>query len=306
MVIGPAEDPAEEQPATGPVAMSKHRGGPTVLRIMLGAQLRRIRESRDITRGEAAEAIRATQSKISRLELGRSSFKQRDVADLLTLYGVRDDPEREALLELARQASAPGWWHQYNDVMPGWLELYVGLEEAASVIRAYEMQFVHGLMQTDAYANAVVRLRHVQTPQTEVDRRVDLRIRRQRMLTEPDGPHLWSVVDEAALRRPLGGRQVMRAQLQHLLELTELPNVALQIVPFQAGGHAAAGGPFTILRFPEYDLLDVVYLEQLTSALYLDKPSDIEDYTETMNRLCVEATSPGETRRILGAILADI
>ncbi|HEY7485616.1 MAG TPA: helix-turn-helix transcriptional regulator [Streptosporangiaceae bacterium] len=272
---------------------------------MVGTQLRRLRESKGVTREQAGAAIRATHSKISRLELGRSGFKQRDVADLLTLYGITAERERETLLDLARQASAPGWWHQYNDIMPSWLEVYVGLEATASVIRSYEMQFVHGLMQTPEYARAVVLLRHKDAPESDIERRVSLRMSRQRLLRQPDAPTLWAVLDEAALRRPLGSRSVMRGQLKHLIELSGRPNVTLQIVPFRAGGHAAAGGPFTILRFPQPDLADVVYLEQLNSALYLDKREDIDDYTAVMNELSVVAASVNALD-ILHSILDEI
>jgi transcriptional regulator with XRE-family HTH domain len=288
-----------------PEPLRRPDGGPTVLRMMLGAQLRRLREARGASPEEAGEAIRGTRSKISRLELGRSSFKQRDVADLLAFYQVTDEREREALLALARQANAPGWWHQYADLMPTWLETYIGLEEAASVIRTYEMQFVHGLLQTSDYARAVVRLRHEETPESEVTRRVDLRLHRQRLLTMAEGPQVWSVVDESALRRPYGGRDVMRAQLKHLIEIAAHPSVTLQVMPFSAGGHAAAGGPFTILRFPQPDLPDVIYLEQLTSALYLDKPTDVDDYTDTMNQLCVDAAQPDKTEAMLKEILDE-
>ena len=288
-----------------PEPLRRPGAGPTVLRMMLGGQLRRLREGRNASPDEAAEAIRGTRSKISRLELGRSSFKQRDVADLLTFYQVNDEQEREALLALARQANAPGWWHQYADLMSSWLETYIGLEEAASVIRTYEMQFVHGLLQTADYARAVVRLRHEETPEAEVTRRVDLRLHRQRLLTEQGGPQVWSVIDESALRRPYGGGEVMRAQLRHLIDIAEHPSVTLQVMPFAAGGHAAAGGPFTILRFPQPDLPDVIYLEQLTSALYLDKTTDVDDYTNTMNQLCVDAEPPERTPELLNRILKE-
>jgi transcriptional regulator with XRE-family HTH domain len=289
-------DPArrDEAAVTGGL-LGRSESGPTALRIMLGGQLRRLRESSGVSREEAGSAIRATHSKISRLELGRSSFKQRDVADLLTLYGVTAEEERETLLALARQASTPGWWHQYNDVMPNWLESYVGLEETASVIRGYEMQFVHGLLQTPDYARAVVMLRHTDAPGSEIERRVSLRMRRQRLFAREDPPTLWAVLDEAALRRPLGGRQVMRGQLDHLLESSTRPNITLLIIPFAAGGHAAAGGPFTILRFAQPDIPDVVYLEQLNSAIYLDKQEDVDDYTAVLNQLSVVAGSVDAT-----------
>jgi transcriptional regulator with XRE-family HTH domain len=292
--------------AAASAALAGAPSGPTALRIALGAQLRRLREASGISTEEAAEAIRATHSKISRLERGRSGAKQRDVADLLTLYGVTEETEREQMLMLARQAAAPGWWQQYSDVLPKWLELYVGLEEAASVIRSYEVQFVHGLMQTEDYARAVILIANAHAPAEEIDRRVSARMRRQQLLTRAGAPELWAVLDEAALRRPADGTNVMRAQVEHLLELTDLPNVTLQIVPFRAGPHAAAGGPFTILRFPEPDLPDLVYLEQLNSALYLDQPGDVTGYLTVMNQLCVQAETPAASKTMLRALLRQI
>jgi transcriptional regulator with XRE-family HTH domain len=280
-----------------------HRGGPTVLRIVLGSQLRRLREQRQITCEEAGEAIRASHSKISRMELGRVKFRSRDVADLLTLYGVNGEAERSAMLVLADQANEAGWWHSYTDILPNWFEVYIGLEEAASRIRAYEVQFVPGLLQTEDYARAVTLLGHPDAPGHEVERRVGLRMRRQSLLTAEDPPHLWAVVDEAVLRRPLGGASAMRQQLQHLLEVTEMPNVTLQVVPFELGGHAAAGGPFSILRFAERDLPDVVYLEQLTSALYLDKREDVDHYLAVMERLCIDAEPATGIRDTLNRFL---
>ncbi|NJP34475.1 helix-turn-helix domain-containing protein [Micromonospora thermarum] len=287
--------PAEGGPATGP----------TVLRMLLGAQLRRLRESSGVTREGAGWEIRASESKISRMELGRVGFKERDVADLLTLYGVTEPQEREALLKLARDANSPGWWHRYGDVLPSWFQAYLGLEAAASLIRTYEVQFVPGLLQTPAYARAVVLLGHGRATPAEIDRRVGLRMQRQRLLRRENPPQLWAVVDEAALRRPIGGPEVMRDQVTALIEATKAPNVRLQIMPFAAGGHAAAGGAFTILRFGEADLPDVVYIEQLTTALYLDKRDDLENYAMAMERLCEEAEPPQRTPEILGRILDD-
>jgi transcriptional regulator with XRE-family HTH domain len=299
-------DKAEKGVPARPAAAERlfgARTGPTALRIALGAQLRRLREASGITTEEAAEAIRATHSKISRLERGRTGAKQRDVADLLSLYGVTGETEREEVLMLARQSTTSGWWQQYSDVLPRWLELYVGLEEAASVIRTYEVQFVHGLMQTEDYARAVILIANAHAPAEEIDRRVSARMTRQRLLTRPAAPELWAVLDEAALRRPPDGPEVMRAQLEHLLQLTDLPNVTLQIVPFSAGPHAAAGGPFTILRFPEPDLPDLVYLEQLNSALYLDQPADVTGYMTIMNQLSVQAETPAASKVMLSALL---
>ena len=296
------------QPARDPSVRSLHAqpgGGPTVLRIVVGGQLRRLRQAAGITPEAAGEAIRASHAKISRLELGRVGFKERDVADLLTLYGVTGEQDREALLALARQANTPGWWHKYADILPSWFEMYVGLEQAASIIRTYEVQFVPGLLQTEAYAHAVTVLGHPAGSADEIERRVSLRMARQRFLTQPEAPNLWAVVDEAALWRAPDGPQLMRAQLQHLIELTELPNITLQVVSFRSGGHPAAGGPFTLLRFCEPDLPDIVYLEQLTSALYLDKRQDIEHYLAVFNRLGVEADSPTETVRFLNRIIKE-
>lgn len=269
--------------------------GPTALRIVLGTQLRRLREVNGITREAAGEAIRASHAKISRLELGRVGFKERDVADLLTLYGITDEQERQPFLALARQANTPGWWHQYGDVLPSWFETYVGLEQAAAAIRTYEVQFVPGLLQTEEYVRAVVRLEHLGASADELERRVVLRMKRQHLLTQPQAPTLWAVLDEAALRRPLGGPHVMRAQLEHLLQLIELPNVSLQVVTFRSGGHAAAGGSFSILRFAAADMPDIVFLEQLTSALYLDKREDVDRYLATVDRLSVQAATPCDT-----------
>lgn len=282
------------------------RGGPTVLRIVLGTQLRRLREACGITREAAGDAIRASHAKISRLELGRVGYKERDVADLLTLYGVADEEERADFLALARRASSPGWWHQYSDVLPSWFETHIGLEEAASIIRTYEVQFVPGLLQSADYARAVTVLGHPRASAREIDRRVDLRMTRQQLLTRPDAPKLWAVVDEAALRRPLGGSRVMRAQLEHLIEAAGQPNITLQVAPFRIGGLAAAGGPITILRFAQHDLPDIVYLEQLTSALYLDKREDVDNYMAVMDRLCVEAEPSSNTAAFLRELINDL
>ena len=273
--------------------------------MMLGNQLQQLREAAGITPDQAGYEIRASRSKISRMENGRVSFKERDVADLLTLYGVADQQKRARLLALARQANTPGWWSNYTDVLADWFETYLGLEAAASVIRTFELQFVHGLFQTEAYARAVTLLGHNATPSEDIDRRVTLRLKRQDLLTAEGPPRVWSVIDEAALRRPVGGRAVMRAQLNHLAEVASLPNVTIQVVPFGRGGHAAASGSFTILRFGEPDLPDVVYIEQLTTALYLEKPEDVDHYMEVMNHLSTQALTPARSARFLSEITRE-
>ena len=280
--------------------------GPTVLRILLGTQLRRLREGKGISREAAGYEIRASGSKISRMELGRVSFKERDVADLLSMYGVSNSAEREALLGLARQANSPGWWHHYGDILPSWFQSYLGLEAAATLIRTYEIQFVPGLLQTPEYARAVILLGHSGADAAEIDRRVELRNQRQIILNRPEPPQLWAVIDEAVLRRPIGGVEVMRKQIEALIEASRLPNVRLQIIPFNAGGHAAAGGPFAILRFPEAELPDVVYVEQLTSAIYLDKRDDVDHYAIAMERVCIDAEPPSHTPDILEKLLNEV
>jgi transcriptional regulator with XRE-family HTH domain len=280
--------------------------GPTVLRILLGAQLRRLRESKNISREDAGWEIRASGSKISRMELGRVSFKERDVSDLLSLYGVADKKERDALLNLAQQANNPGWWHHFSDILPGWFQSYLGLEAAATLIRTYEIQFVPGLLQTADYARAVILLGHAGADADEIERRIDLRRQRQQILSRPDPPQLWVVIDEAVLRRPIGGAEVMKAQIEYLIEASKLPNVRMQIIPFHAGGHAAAGGPFAILRFPEPELPDVVYVEQLTSAIYLDKREDVDHYAIAMERVCIDAEPPNHTPEILEKLRHEI
>ncbi|MFE2261693.1 helix-turn-helix domain-containing protein [Streptomyces griseosporeus] len=271
--------------------------------MLLGSQLRRLREARGITREAAGYSIRASESKISRMELGRVSFKTRDVEDLLTLYGITDEQERSALVALAREANVAGWWHSYSDVLPNWFPTYVGLEGAASLIRVYEVQFVHGLLQTEAYARAVVRRGMKGASEEDVEKRVALRLERQKYLVSESAPEFHIVLDEAALRRPYGDRAVMREQLQHLIDMSERPNVRLQVMPFSFGGHSGESGAFTILSFPESDLSDVVFLEQLTSALYLDKREDVLQYEQALKELQQDSPGPDESRDLLRGLL---
>ncbi|MFE9682627.1 helix-turn-helix domain-containing protein [Streptomyces sp. NPDC006285] len=271
--------------------------------MLLGSHLRRLRESRGITREKAGYSIRASESKISRMELGRVSFKTRDVEDLLTLYGIADEAERKSLLSLAKEANVAGWWHSYSDVLPSWFPTYVGLEGAAALIRSYEVQFVHGLLQTEAYAHAVVSRGMKGASAADVERRVALRLERQKYLVAESAPQFHVVLDEAALRRPYGDRSVMRGQLQHLIDISQRPNVRLQVMPFSFGGHAGESGAFTVLSFPESDLSDVVYLEQLTSALYLDKREDVAQYEKAMKELQQDSPGPDESRDLLRGLL---
>jgi transcriptional regulator with XRE-family HTH domain len=294
---GPVAGPAES-PSAPP-----GRSSPTVVRILLGAQLRRLREAKRFSLEEAGNVIRASHSKISRLETGRVGFKERDIADLLTFYGVTDEQAREELRSLAARANAPGWWNDYADVVPTWFEEYVGLEEAASQIRAYEVEFVPGLLQTEDYARGVTMLAY--SNPKEINRRVALKMARQYVLSGLNPPSLWVVLDEAVLRRPIGGQAAMKAQLRHLIEISQQPHVSIQVIPFQAGGHAAWGGSFSLLRFAEYDLPDIVYLEQHASAQYLDKQDAVDRYSAIMESLCLQAQTPAASVKTLRSMLRE-
>jgi transcriptional regulator with XRE-family HTH domain len=275
--------------------------GPTMLRILLGTQLRRLRENRGITAQEAARVIRGSESKISRMELGRNAIREIDVLDLLTYYGV-GAVEREQLLSLAEQAGRPGWWHRYSDILPDWFQPYVGMEEAATSIRTYEPMFIPGLLQTKQYTAAVLAVCDI--PISEAERHVILRKERQRRFTE-GRLNLWAIVEETALRRPMGSKEILRDQLRYLLSLSSKRNLTVQIIPAGTGGHAVPSG-FTILRFAAADLPDVAYLEHLTSAFYFDKKSDVDRYLLNMERLSIMSAKPDQTPGILAGIISEL
>ncbi|MCW2948530.1 MAG: putative DNA-binding protein [Actinoallomurus sp.] len=279
---------------------------PTVRRRIVGAQLRRLREAAGITRREAGDAIKAGEAKLGRMELGRVGLDEHDVVELLALYGIQDHDERDALLALVREANRPGWLQAYSRSMPAWFRPYVDLEEAAQVIRTYEVQFIPGLLQTEDYARAVIAHGMSAPPAKEVDRRVELRLRRQRILSTPTPARLWAVIDEAALWRPIGGSDVSRAQLRALLEAARHEHITVQVMPFRVGGHAGEAGAFTILRFPEPELHDIAYLEQLTGAMYLEKDDDMDRYSGTMEQLCVQSASPEESMDLISKIIREI
>jgi DNA-binding XRE family transcriptional regulator len=282
------------------------RNGPTVQRMLVGAKLRRLRTDLGLSREEAGQAIRASAWKIHRLENGQVRFKERDVADLLGRYGVTDPDEVAELVAMARDANFPGWWQNYGDVLPQWFRAYVDLESAATLIRTYEGQFVPGLLQTDDYMRAVIQDARLSETAKDVGRRVRLRMARQTLLTREQPPRLWAVVDEAALRRPVGSREIMRGQLERLIDAAKLPNVTLQVLPFSSGAHPAMASSFTVLRFGERALPDVVYLEHLTRALYLDKRDEVERYLEVMEQLCVASEPPARTVELLERIRGEL
>ena len=297
------EDPRrEESPRFG---SGEQPSAPTARRIVLGAQLRRLREAADISRADAGYAIRGSDSKISRMELGRVGFKERDVADLLTMYGVTNEDERNVFLDMVRKSNQRGWWHRYSGTMPNWFQDFVGLEESASLIQSYELQFVPGLMQTEDYMRAVVSHGRPELLDQDGERRVALRMQRQKVLNRQGAPRVWAVVDESVLHRPIGGPRVLREQIEHLLELTKQPNVTLQILPYHMSGYAAEGA-FSILRFAEPTLPDIVYIEHLSGALYLDRVEELEVYGRVIDRLAVDAETPDRSRQLLSKFRQEI
>lgn len=301
-------DPVEDEIAgdrIGRRMLDYEHGGPTVLRMLVGLRLRRLREECGITREAAGRAIRVSDSTMSRMELGRAGFKQRDVADLLCLYGVSNEADRAELLAMAVQSRLPAWWQPYSDVVPAWFEPYLGLEQAARIIRSYEVSFIPGLLQTEEYARAVIRLDR-SLSDADVDRRVQLRMRRRQLLHKTDPPKLWAVIDEAALHRPYGGAGTLRAQLRHLAEVAELPNVTVQVMPAGAGGRPATAGPITILRFYEPELPDVVYVEQTSAGLYPYRSAEMDHYWHVMNHLVTQARQPWQTQEILRQVLDEL
>jgi Domain of unknown function (DUF5753)/Helix-turn-helix domain len=272
--------------------------GPTARRIIVGAQLKRLREQADVTRAAAGYHIRGSESKISRMESGKVGFKLRDIEDLLTLYGEHDEGRRQHLLGIARRSNEAGWWQRSGDAVPEWFSEYVGLESAAVRIQTYELLFVPGLLQTEDYARAIVTRGHPEAADAVAAERVRVRVARQRLLARPDAPHLWAVLDESVLHRPIGGHDVLAAQLDHLVEMSRRSNVTLQVVPNALSGYGGEA-TFTLLRFAEPDVPDITYIEGLTGALYLDRRHEVEEYARVMDELTIDAYSPEETRSLL-------
>jgi len=278
---------------------------PTVRRRRLALELRRLREAARLTCEEVAEHLECSASKISRVETGRVSVSPRDVRDMLELYGVPTD-QRESLVQLARDSRQKGWWHAYSDTMQPQMATYIGLESAASEIRIYEVSLIPGLLQTEDYARAVIKAGMVNSPAEDIERRVSLLMARQPAVVRDDPPKVWAVLDEAALRRRVGGSGLMRLQLEHLLAQAALPNVAVQVIPFAGGAHPAMGRPFIILVFPERVDTDVVYLEDLTSALYLEDVAEVDRYNVFFNHLRATALSFDDSAALITSVLKEM
>ena len=280
-------------------------GSPTVLRMILARQLQALREKAGMSHEQAAQAIDSSESTIQQMERAEGGLEPLTVKSLLMAYGVSDAGEIDAFLALSRDASKPGWWHSYDDVLPSWFRAAVGLEESASLIRAYEPQVVPGLLQTEGYIRAITAASSPAATEDSTERAVALRLARQQLLGRPDPPEYRVVLDETVLRRTIGGHKVMRAQLEHLILAAGQPKVTIQVIPFAAGWHPALYGMFNIFRFPAAQLPDIVYTEALTGAYYLDKPDESARYTEALDRLCAQAASPERTVTILGEIAKE-
>ncbi|WP_435271615.1 helix-turn-helix domain-containing protein [Streptomyces parvulus] len=283
-------------------------GAPSVLRMILGRQLEELRTRAGLSFEQAAESIGVSHSTIRRMEAAKvGRLRLPDVEKLLQFYGVRDQQEIDTFLKSAREANKRGWWHTYRDVMPDWFAAYLSLEQAALHIRAYEPEFVHGLLQTPAYARALLSAGNPHASSDATERRVALRMRRQEILTRPAPPRLWVVMDETVLRWPVGGSEVMREQVDHLIEVGRLPNVTLQIMPFAGGPHPAMrAGAFHVFRFRAPELPDIVYLSGLVGAVYLDKGDDVVVYREALDRLGAQAVPARSTEELLGALRKEL
>ncbi|MFJ4966615.1 helix-turn-helix domain-containing protein [Streptomyces sp. NPDC088729] len=273
---------------------------PTVRRRRLGQELRRLREIKGMTAEEVAERLLVSQSKISRLENGRRSISQRDVRDLCGVYEVDDHRIVDSLMQMAKDSRQQGWWHAFGDIP---YSVYIGLETDAQSLRVYEPQMVPGLLQTRAYAEALISGALPEAPPTDIEKRVSVRARRQERVNAPDGPlRLWAVIDESALRRRVGGKQVMIDQLEHLVEQSRLPHVTVQVLPFDMGAHPGINGQYAILEFPDAADSSVVYIEGVTSDLYLEKANDVQRYSVMYEHLRAQALNADQTRQFISDI----
>jgi transcriptional regulator with XRE-family HTH domain len=280
--------------------VSERRPAPTVGQVVLGKRLQELREAARLKREEAARVLRVAPATVRRMEMAEVALKIPYVQVLLDTYGVPDD-EAAAFVALAEEANQPGWWQRFHDVLPDWFSLYVSLEGAATLIRSYEPHFVPGLLQTEDYARAVLEAGTIgQTGPETIERHVSLRMTRQQLLERPDPPHLWVIMDETVLRRPVSIRgEVMREQLDKLLELAERDRVTLQLAEFKDGPHPGTYAPFTLFRFGEPELPDMVFTEYLTGALYLDSRTEVSAHLEVLDHMTARAASAQRTRKIL-------
>jgi transcriptional regulator with XRE-family HTH domain len=276
---------------------------PTVRRRRLGQELRRLRELKGMTAEEVAERLLVSQSKISRLENGRRSISQRDVRDLCTVYEVEDHRIVDSLMQMAKDSRQQGWWHAFGDIP---YSVYIGLETDAASLRVYEPQVVPGLLQTRSYAEALIAGALPESGSSDIEKRVSVRLRRQERIKDAEHPlRLWVVIDEAALRRLIGGKALMGEQLEHLMELSQLPHVTVQVLPFEMGAHPGINGQYAILEFPDTSDSSVVYIEGVTSDLYLEKANDVQKYSVMYEHLRAQALNADQTRQFIENIAKE-
>ncbi|MCI3271141.1 helix-turn-helix transcriptional regulator [Streptomyces cylindrosporus] len=280
--------------------MSERRPAPTVGQVVLGKRLQELREAAGLKREEAARVLRVAPATVRRMEMAEVSLKIPYVQVLLETYGVQED-EAAAFVTLAEEANQPGWWQRFHDVLPDWFSLYVSLEGAARLVRSYEPHFVPGLLQTEEYARAVLEAGTIgQAGPDLIERHVSLRMARQSLLERPDPPHLWVIMDETVLKRPVSIRgEVMREQLDKLLDFAERDRVTLQVAEFKDGPHPGTYAPFTLFRFAEPELPDMVFTEYLTGALYLDSRTEVSAHLEVLDHMTARAASAQRTKKIL-------
>ncbi|MCX4812982.1 MULTISPECIES: helix-turn-helix transcriptional regulator [unclassified Streptomyces] len=276
---------------------------PTVRRRRLGQELRRLRELKGMTAEEVAERLLVSQSKISRLENGRRSISQRDVRDLCGVYEVEDVRIVDSLMQMAKDSRQQGWWHSFGDIP---YSVYIGLETDAASLRVYDPQVVPGLLQTRQYAEALITGALPESAPADVEKRVQVRLRRQERIAAAENPlRLWAVLDEAALRREVGNKQVMIGQLDALIEMSQLPHVTVQVIPFAMGAHPGVSGQYAILEFPDAADSSVVYIEGVTSDLYLEKAQDVQKYSVMYEHLRAQALNADQSREFISNVAKD-
>jgi transcriptional regulator with XRE-family HTH domain len=278
---------------------------PTLRGRRLALELLHRREATGMSREEVARQLEWSTSTLFRIETGRSRPQPGNVRVLLELYGVTG-PERNGLIQLAREARKPGWWHSFRDVLPNPYEVYIGFEAGAATIRNFEPIVIPGLLQTEEYAGALNRNGPLELDREEIERRVEVRMARQRILAREDRPRLWTVIDEAAVHRVVGGPGIMRGQLEHLVECTEQGKTTVQVVPYSAGAHAGTTGPFIILDFPEPTDPAVVYVETLAGDIYLEERSDVDRYTLAFDRLLAAALHPDDSVQLIERVASTM
>jgi transcriptional regulator with XRE-family HTH domain len=280
--------------------------GPTVRRRRLGTELRKLRESNGYKLEEVAAQLGVAPSTLSRIETGKAPTKSAYLNQMLEMYGVLEPGQRQVLVDMAREGHRKGWWAAYDDVLPSGFDIYVGLEAETAAVRGYEISVVHGLLQTPDYARAVLGEMFPRHATEQIDRLVDLRIERQRRLDDDPPLDLWAILDEAVIRRPVGGNQVMRGQLEHLLDMAAKPGVTLQVLPFASGAHAGHGGPFSILEFPNRTDSEVAYVESVAGYLYLEKDREVRTRVEAFDRLRAAALSPSASADLIAEVANEL